>query len=70
MYSEMNGEFVTWTVELRVHKSWVADGFDINCVDDIVDILADRLPYAERSELDGELIKKPSPKLIRDLQEG
>jgi hypothetical protein len=57
-----------WTVQFSVDASWIKDGFNLD--DDVVlDMLADRLPYARTgTELRAKIIAKPDKKIIRKLQ--
>lgn len=66
---EKHKDFYKWTVELAVHKVWVADGFDFKNEDDLIDMLSDRLPHASSDhELKAKILKAPDPKKIRKEQ--
>jgi hypothetical protein len=58
-----------WTVVFEVDESWVADGF--NMTDErALDMLANDLQYANiGTELGARVIKAPSQKKIRKIQE-
>lgn len=58
-----------WTVEFEVDEAWVADGFDLTD-DRAKDMLARDLGWAYGHELGAKVIKKPDPKIIRELQGG
>lgn len=61
-------DFFYWTVRLGVHRTWVADGFDLADGEDISTLLSRRLPYAYGHELGGEVIEAPDPDLIAKEQ--
>lgn len=63
-------DFLTWNIEISVHKEWVADGFNLEDSEDIIDMLQHRLPYAFKSELNGKIIKAPPKGKIKKLQRG
>lgn len=59
--------FFTWTVKLQVHRSWVADGFDLDD-DRALSMLNDTLPYAYGHEIKARVLTKPDKSLIRREQ--
>lgn len=68
----MADKFFTWTVELQVHESWVADGFDLTD-DRAHDMLAanvhgDNYLYGTYNDLKAKVLKSPSVKSIRKVQ--
>ena len=62
-----NPKWFTWTVQVKVDASWIADGFDLDN-DRAADMVAKLLPYAHNSELRAKVLTKPSRKLIRKVQ--
>jgi hypothetical protein len=60
-------EFFTWTVKLSVHKSWVADGFNLDD-DRAHDMLANDLQSARGHELKAQVIATPDPEQIAKVQ--
>lgn len=56
-----------WVVEFEVDEIWVGDGFDPDN-DDMKQMLATRLPFADGSELKAKLLKRPSDTAIAKVQ--
>jgi hypothetical protein len=56
-----------WTVEIRVDKSWIADGFDLTN-ERAKAMVAKTLPFANNSEFSARVIGKPDRKEIRKAQ--
>lgn len=57
-----------WVIEIHVDESWVADGFNLESKDEIIEMLQNRLPFAYSYEVGGKILKSPDPKKIRKLQ--
>jgi hypothetical protein len=58
--------FLTWTVRVRVHKSWVEDGFDMD--DERAHEMLATYTGAHNSEIRAKVLTRPSKKLIRTIQ--
>lgn len=59
--------FLKWTIEIAVHDSWVADGFDMDD-ERAKEMLNSNLPYAYGHELKAKVIKRPLKSVIKKLQ--
>ena len=57
----------SWTVEIRVHPRWVADGFNLTA-ERLDDILVRTLSFATGAEFSARVISAPDPKQIRAEQ--
>ena len=58
---------LTWTVELSVDESWIADGFDLT-EERALEMLNTTIPYAYGHELEVKIIKSPKTIKIAKLQ--
>jgi hypothetical protein len=56
-----------WTVRFRVHKSWVADGFNLDD-ERAKEMLAHDLQFAYGHELDAKVMAAPDPERIAKEQ--
>jgi hypothetical protein len=56
--------FYKWTVEIEIHPTWVADGFDLTN-ERLCEMLQRELPYAKENETIGCILEQPDPKQIR-----
>lgn len=63
---DKNG-FFTWTVEIKVAKFWVEDGFDLN-KENIHAQLHRMIPQAYSHEVKARVISAPPKKAIRKAQ--
>ena len=63
----MAKEFYTYTVEFKVHKTWIADGFDLTD-ERAKEMLAHDLQSAHGSELRAKVLTAPDPELIAKAQ--
>ena len=63
-----NKTWPTWEIKIAVHPSWVADGFNFEDADQIVDMMQERLRWASSFEIEAEIVKAPDPKLIDRIQ--
>jgi len=64
-----NDDMLSWTVEFKVHRLWVADGFDLDS-ERALTMLENDLQYAyPGSELSAKVIKSPKKELIEYIQE-
>lgn len=59
--------FYVWTVELRVNKEWVADGYDPTD-EDVERMLQKRLPYAYGHEVSARVLTRPSDAVMAYAQ--
>lgn len=57
----------TWTVQISVADTWVADGFDLTA-DRLKDMVLADLGYAYDGEVRVKIIKAPKPEDIRKEQ--
>ncbi len=57
-----------WTIEIEVCESWIADGFNLQSDDDVIDLLKKRLPYAYGHDLSGKILLSPDIQTINELQ--
>jgi len=54
-------EWYKWTVEFKVHRTWVQDGFDLTD-ERALDMLSEDLQYANiESELKAKVLSAPDP---------
>lgn len=57
----------TWTVQISVADTWVADGFDLTA-DRLKDMVLSDLGYAHDGEVVTKIIRAPKPEDIRKEQ--
>ena len=56
-----------WVIEIEVSENWVEDGFNLTD-DNVVNWIANALPYAYGFEIGGKVKKAPNPKLLAKLR--
>ncbi len=57
----------SWTVEISVSETWVADGFDLD-IEDLRNMVEARLPYIRPSEYAVRITAKPLRSAIKQAQ--
>lgn len=62
-----SGGFFKWTLEIEVHKMWVADGFDLTD-GRVHDIMTQHLGYAAGHEVKGRVLSRPPDEAIAEAQ--
>lgn len=60
-------EWFTWTVEFKVHKTWVEDGFDLDD-DRAKDMIESDLTWADGWETKARVLSSPDKDLVRRVQ--
>ena len=65
----MQNRHETWTVEISIDRSWIADGFNL-VEEKLQEEVNDLLPYATPEECQVKIIKAPNPEVIKRLQSG
>ncbi len=61
-------KWFTWTLELKVDRSWVADGFDIRTAEQAHERLAAVLPFALNSEFRARILSRPPRREVSKAQ--
>jgi hypothetical protein len=61
-------KWFTWTLELKVDRSWVADGFDIKTAEQAHEHFAHILPHAFGDEFKARVVSRPPRTEIRKAQ--
>lgn len=59
--------FYTWTIEVKVHETWVQDGFEFTS-DNAHDMIARLLPYACGHEFKARVLSAPPTEAIKKAQ--
>ena len=60
--------FFEWTIKVRVHQRWVADGLDLTSDETVQEALLRAFGWLTHSELLARCVKAPDPALIRKHQ--
>lgn len=62
---------LTWTIELGIEDTWIADGFDLKTEDDIEalkEAIQHRLPWAYGHEISLRVLRAPADEKVKKLQ--
>jgi len=60
-------DWFDWTVQFRVHRAWVADGFDLT--DELARrMIGGALPFADGNEAQAQVVKAPKKARIEEAR--